>query len=117
MLSPFLILFVLVTMAKLGWLGEMPDIREIEDPKRNEASVVYTEDGEILGKYYIENRTIIEYEDISPNVINALIPTEDVRFYKHSGIDARGTVRAFLFLGRDGGGSTITQQLDRKSVV
>ncbi len=98
-------------MAKFGLLGEMPDIREIEDPKRNEASVVYSSDGKILGKYFIENRTIIEFEAISPNVINALIPTEDVRFYKHSGIDPRGTVRAFSRLGRDGGASTISQQL------
>lgn len=109
--SPFLGLAILVILAKLGLLGEMPDIREIEDPKRNEASIVYTEDGKVLGKYYIENRTIVDYEDISPNVINALIPTEDVRFYNHSGIDARGTVRAFSSLGKEGGASTITQQL------
>ena len=109
--SPFLGLTLLVLMAKYGLLGEMPDTRMIEDPSRNEASVVYTEDGKILGKYYIENRTIIDYEDISPNVINALVATEDVRFYSHSGIDPRGTLRAFSSLGRDGGASTITQQL------
>jgi penicillin-binding protein 1A len=109
--SPFIMLSVLVVMAKLGWLGEMPDIREIEDPKRNEASVIYTDDGKILGKYFLENRTIVDYENISPNVINALIPTEDVRFYEHSGIDPRGTLRAFTYLGSEGGASTITQQL------
>lgn len=109
--SPFLSLGFLILLAKLGWLGEMPDPKDIEDPSRNVASVVYTEDGKILGKYFIENRVIVDYEDISINVINALIPTEDVRFYNHSGIDARGTVRAFTSLGSDGGASTITQQL------
>jgi penicillin-binding protein 1A len=109
--SPFILLALLITMAKLGLLGEMPDPRKIEDPSQNEASVVYTADGKILGKYFIENRVLVEYEDISPNVINALIPTEDVRFYDHSGIDPRGTLRAFARLGKDGGASTISQQL------
>ena len=109
--SPFLILAFLIGLAKLGLLGEMPDPRKIEDPSQNEASVIYTSDGKILGKYFIENRVLIDYEDISPNVINALIPTEDVRFYDHSGIDPRGTLRAFARMGKDGGASTISQQL------
>ena len=109
--SPFLILAFLIGLAKLGLLGEMPDPRKIEDPSQNKASVIYTSDGKILGKYFIENRVLIDYEDISPNVINALIPTEDVRFYDHSGIDPRGTLRAFARMGKDGGASTISQQL------
>lgn len=109
--SPFLCLMLLICLAKLGALGEMPNPQRIEDPSQNQASVVYTEDGKILGKYFVENRVLVDYEDISPNVINALIPTEDVRFYDHSGIDPRGTFRAFARLGRDGGASTITQQL------
>ena len=109
--SPFLVLALLIGMAKIGWLGEMPDIIEIEDPSRNLSSVVYTQDNEILGKYFLENRVLVNYEEISPNVFNALIPTEDIRFYDHSGIDARGTLRAIKGLGSDGGASTITQQL------
>jgi penicillin-binding protein 1A len=64
-----------------------------------------------MGKYYTKDRTNVKYGDISPNVINALIATEDERFYQHSGIDAKGTARAVLFLGTKGGASTITQQL------
>lgn len=109
--SPFLCLVILICLARIGALGEMPSTQGIEDPSQNQASVVYTEDGKILGKYFYENRVLVDYEDISPNVINALIPTEDVRFYEHSGIDPRGTFRAFARLGRDGGASTITQQL------
>jgi len=109
--SPFLCLILLILLAKIGALGEMPNPQRIEDPSQNQASVVYTEDGKILGKYFYENRVLVDYEDISPNVINALIPTEDVRFYDHSGIDPRGTFRAFARLGKDGGASTITQQL------
>ncbi len=101
----------LVLLASVGALGEMPDFKDLEDPQRNLASIVYSADGKVLGKYYVENRVAVDYEDISPNVINALIATEDVRFYSHSGIDARGTLRAFTSFGREGGASTITQQL------
>ncbi len=64
-----------------------------------------------MGKIYSENRVSVDYKDIAPGVINALISTEDERFYSHSGVDARGVARAIWGLGSDGGGSTITQQL------
>ena len=75
------------------------------------SSEIYGADGTLMGKYYTKDRTNVKYGDISPNVINALIATEDERFYQHSGIDAKGTARAVLFLGTKGGASTITQQL------
>jgi penicillin-binding protein 1A len=104
-------LLILILLASTGALGEMPDFKELEDPQRNLASIVYSSDGKVMGKYYVENRVAVEYEDISPNVINALIATEDVRFEKHSGIDGKRLVGAIMKGGRDGGASTITQQL------
>lgn len=111
LMSPFLMLGTLVLLASVGALGEMPDFKELEDPQRNLASIVYSADGKVMGKYYIENRVAVDYEDISPNVITALVATEDVRFNTHSGIDGRGTLRAFSSFGKQGGASTITQQL------
>lgn len=96
---------------EMGLLGYMPSIEELENPTSNEASTVYAADGTILGKYFYENRTPIEYKDLSPNIINALVATEDERFYKHSGIDGIAIMRAVFNLGNKGGGSTITQQL------
>lgn len=110
-LSPVMGLSLMVFLASVGALGEMPDFKDLEDPQRNLASIVYSADNKVLGKFYVENRVAVEYDDISPNIINALIATEDVRFYSHSGIDARGTLRAFTSLGAEGGASTITQQL------
>jgi|SRR5690625_5075418 len=101
----------IIVAINLGWMGYMPSIRELENPTSDIASEVYAEDGTILGLYYIENRSPIEFEEISPNVINALIATEDARFYEHSGIDGKATLRVLLLLGRKGGGSTLTQQL------
>ena len=102
---------LLILLATIGALGEMPDFKELEDPQRNLASIVYSADGKVMGKYYVENRVAVDYEDISPNVINALIATEDVRFDKHSGIDGKRLIGAIVKGGRDGGASTITQQL------
>ncbi len=84
---------------------------ELENPEADLASEVYSSDGKLMGKYYAENRSEVKYHDISPNVINALIATEDERFKDHSGIDARAVARAVFTLGTQGGGSTITQQL------
>jgi penicillin-binding protein 1A len=93
----------------------MPTFEDLENPENNLAAEVYSEDGVLLGKYYYQNRTWTEYKDISPNIINALISTEDIRFYRHSGIDIRGLGRAIIrsvILGQEaGGGSTISQQL------
>lgn len=97
-----------------GWFGEMPRLTSLENPKSEIASELYSADNVLLGKYFRENRSTIEYEELSPNLINALVATEDIRFEKHSGIDLRAMTRVAMgiFFGSDkGGGSTITQQL------
>jgi len=98
-------------MVKLGLFGKMPDIDELENPRTSLASEVYSEDKVLMGKYYYENRANCEFKELSSSLVNALIATEDVRFYKHSGIDIKALTRAFVFLGKDGGASTVTQQL------
>lgn len=107
------ILFVVLMflMASWGVFGPMPSFEELENPETNLATAIYSSDGEVLGKYYNENRTPVQYEDLPLALVNALVATEDERYYEHSGIDARGTVRAVVFLGEKGGASTITQQL------
>jgi len=113
---PFLcitILFILISKEKLG---PMPTFEQLENPENNLAAEVYSEDGVLLGKFYIQNRTWTEYNDISPYVVDALITNEDIRFYKHSGIDPKGLarvlVRTILLRQKEaGGGSTISQQL------
>ena len=90
----------------------MPDTSELENPKTKLASEVYSGDAKVLGKmFYQEDRTNSEYADIPQHLKDALIATEDERFYEHSGIDARAVARAIVKLGKDGGGSTVTQQL------
>jgi len=106
--------FILVIiLANFGVFGAMPSISELQNPSILQASEVYAEDGTLMGKYYTErgNRSNVKYRDISPFVIDALVATEDERFYSHSGIDFRSTMRAIFTLGSEGGGSTITQQL------
>jgi penicillin-binding protein 1A len=100
----------LITL-NLGLFGKLPSLAELENPSMLSSSEIYGSDGTLMGKYYTKDRTNVKYSDISPNVINALIATEDERFYQHSGIDMRSLGRAVLFLGREGGASTITQQL------
>jgi penicillin-binding protein 1A len=104
----FLLFLVAVN---LGLFGKLPSLTELENPSMLSSSEIYASDGTLMGKYYLRDRTDVKYGDISPNVIHALIATEDERFYQHSGIDAKGTARAVLFLGTKGGASTITQQL------
>jgi penicillin-binding protein 1A len=91
----------------------MPTLSDLENPSILQASEVYADDGTLMGKYYRENgnRSVVKYSDISPYIINGLIATEDKRFYSHSGIDMKGTLRAVFTGGMQGGGSTITQQL------
>ena len=107
-----LTLFILISAHRLG---PLPSFEELENPDNSLAAEVFSEDNAVLGKFYIQNRTWTEYEDISPYVIDALIATEDIRFYRHSGIDFRGLARVLvktIMLGQNtGGGSTITQQL------
>lgn len=101
--------------ASLGLLGDMPDFRQLENPKTNLATQIMSADGKVLGKFYFnDNRTPILYKDLPQNMVRALIATEDERFYSHSGIDVRGTLRAVAYLGKKGGASTISQQLARQ---
>jgi penicillin-binding protein 1A len=110
----FLFIILLFISIALGLFGKMPSFEELENPKSNLASEIYSSDGKVLGKYYIENRSNIHFTDLSPNVVNALIATEDARFEKHSGIDLKAVFRVMLGVVTGtsrGGGSTITQQL------
>jgi penicillin-binding protein 1A len=106
-----LFFILLISAVSLGWLGYMPSMKELENPQSAVASEVFAADGTLLGKYYIKNRSNSKFSEISPNVFNALIATEDVRFADHSGIDGEAVMRAVVFMGSKGGGSTITQQL------
>jgi penicillin-binding protein 1A len=109
-------IFVLFFSISLGLLGFMPSFEELENPKSNLATEIQSSDGVLLGKFFIENRSNVHFENLSPNIVNALIATEDARFTEHSGVDVRSIFRVIwkTILGRDkssGGGSTITQQL------
>lgn len=106
-------IFLIILGTGFGLFGELPSFRDLENPKSNQASVIYTSDKVELGNYFIQNRSSVRYQDISPNVINALISTEDTRFKEHSGIDFRRTFTIFFYnlIGKKQGGSTITQQL------
>ena len=104
---------VLLYAAGNAWPGfdDLPTFEQLENPKSNLATEVFTADGKILGKYFYQNRVNINYNNLSPHLINALIATEDERYLKHSGIDLKGLLRAIINLGKSGGASTITQQL------
>jgi penicillin-binding protein 1A len=108
----FGIFFTLLILANFGVFGKMPSLTELENPSMLQSSEVYAEDGTLMGKYYLErgNRSNVKYRDISKHIIDALIATEDERFYSHSGIDFKSTLRAIFSFGSQGGGSTITQQ-------
>jgi penicillin-binding protein 1A len=105
------IFLIILLLANFGMFGKMPSLEDLENPSASLASEVIASDGTIMGKYYLQDRSNVEFKDISKNVVNALIATEDERFYTHSGIDGRALIRAIGKLGADGGGSTITQQL------
>lgn len=111
-------LLLIFLLASWGAFGKMPDHTVLENPKTNLATEIISSDGKTLGKFYFnDNRTPVGYEELPKHLIDALIATEDVRFHSHSGIDARGTLRAFFFLGKKGGASTISQQLSRQLFV
>ena len=112
--------FIFFSIAK-GWIGYMPPVEDLENPNYKFATQVFSQDGKVLGTYSYskENRVFVGYNDLSPNIINALIATEDVRFAEHSGIDAYALTRAVVKRGilmqkNAGGGSTITQQLSKQ---
>lgn len=114
----FVLMFVFIN---LGWIGYLPPIDELQNPKNKYATEIYSSDLQLLGRYFFnkENRVGVHYNQISINVVNALVATEDVRFYDHSGIDGRALSRAFILTGllhrkSSGGGSTITQQLAKQ---
>ncbi len=105
-------------MASWGVFGEMPTFERLENPQTNLATEIISSDGNTLGKFFLDdNRTDVPYSELPENLVQALIATEDARFYDHSGVDARGTLRAVLFLGQRGGASTISQQLARQLFV
>ena len=111
-LASIILIFWLITKGALGYL---PPLDELQNPKNKFATEVISSDMQLLGRYYRqENRVGVNYEDISPNMINALIATEDARFYNHTGIDFKSLFRAIIKMGRAGGGSTITQQLAKQ---
>ncbi|MBN2891857.1 MAG: transglycosylase domain-containing protein, partial [Bacteroidales bacterium] len=112
---PIITLAIIFTGISRGKIGYIPDFKELENPQSNLATEIYSSDNVILGKYYEENRTVVQFEDLSPNLVNALIATEDIRFYEHSGIDFRAlfrvAVKSVILQQGAGGGSTISQQL------
>ena len=111
-------IFYVFFSAANGSFGPMPDLQQLENPKTNLATQIISSDGKTLGKfYYQDNRTPIQFDELPKNIVNALIATEDERFYSHSGIDWKRTISAIIFLGKRGGASTITQQLARQLFV
>ncbi|MDD4990693.1 MAG: transglycosylase domain-containing protein [Paludibacter sp.] len=105
----------------IGWIGYLPPIDELQNPRNKNASEIFSSDMQTIGRYFYskENRVGVHYDEISENVVNALVATEDVRYYDHSGIDGRALTRAFVLTGllrhkSSGGGSTITQQLAKQ---
>ncbi|PLX04418.1 MAG: penicillin-binding protein [Marinilabiliales bacterium] len=111
---PLVFLTVIFYRIAAGEMGFMPSFEELENPKSNLASEIYSSDQVLLGKFYIENRTFVDFDELSPFLVDALIATEDARFYEHSGIDGKALLRVIygvLSGDHKGGGSTITQQL------
>ena len=109
-----MVLFALFIIAiGFGIFGTLPSFRDIEHPKSNQASEIVAEGGKVMGTYFVQNRSNVRYNEISPNVINALISTEDTRFMEHSGIDFKRTFTIIFYnlIGKKQGASTITQQL------
>lgn len=105
---------LLFLLASWGFLGDMPTFERLENPQTNLASEIISSDGKTLGKFYLDdNRTPVPFDSLPQNLVDALVATEDARYFNHSGIDARGTLRALVFLGKRGGASTITQQLSK----
>jgi len=101
-------------LAGVGLFGTMPTFEQLENPQTNLATEIIAKDGETLGKYFKQNRTPVEFDKLPEHLVNALVATEDERYYGHSGIDARGTLRAVAYFGKKGGASTISQQLAKQ---
>lgn len=105
--------FLFIFSVRVGLFGKLPSFKDLENPKSNLASEVISADNVVLGTYFVQNRSNVKYEELSPHLINALISTEDKRFYSHSGIDFRRTFTILFYnlVGKKQGASTITQQL------
>ncbi len=115
-LVPTIIIVTVIAATALGIFGQLPSFEDLENPKSNLATEIISEDGIVLGSFYVQNRSYVDYEELSPSLVEALVATEDSRFYSHSGIDfislARVGVKTLAMGDRgQGGGSTITQQL------
>ncbi|MBK7666554.1 MAG: transglycosylase domain-containing protein [Sphingobacteriaceae bacterium] len=111
---PFLSIFLLLSLVAYEVLGDLPSVEELQNPKSNLATVIYSSDAKVLGKYYNENRVNVTFKELDKDLTNALVATEDARFYEHSGVDIKALARAVSGVvtgGSKGGGSTITQQL------
>lgn len=112
---PIILFIIIMVLVGKGKMGFMPEFSQLENPETNLATEIITDDGEILGNYFVENRTYVDFNDLAPQLVDALVATEDVRYYRHSGIDLRSLARVAVFsviLGQnEGGGSTISQQL------
>ncbi|WP_281297739.1 penicillin-binding protein 1A [Flavobacterium limnophilum] len=107
-------IMVFFLFASWGLFGSMPSFEDLENPDSNLATEIISSDGVILGKYFEKNRSQLKYSDLPKNLVDALVATEDERFYEHSGIDGRGTLRAIASMGTSGGASTLTQQLAKQ---
>ena len=106
------VMFIIAVNFNFLWLfGSMPSLQELENPQSQVASLIISEDGQEIGKYFRENRNPLSFEELPDNVVNTLISTEDVRYSMHSGIDIRSLFRVVFSMGSAGGGSTISQQL------
>lgn len=109
-----ILIFLIFLFTSWGIFGSLPDETSLENPEKDLATQIISSDGQVIGKFFKENRTPIKYEDLPNHLVNALIATEDARFYSHSGVDGKGTIRALTFLGTRGGASTISQQLAKQ---
>ncbi len=107
-LGPIFALFIILLVTSFS---DLPSLEELENPKSNLATEIFSSDDKVLGKYFKQNRTNAQYYELSPNLINALVATEDERFYDHAGVDPEALARAAYKMGKGGGGSTLTQQL------
>jgi len=105
--------FLIFLLTSWGVFGTLPTFEELENPENNLATEIISADGKTLGKYAYENRTPVRFKDLPKDLVDALIATEDERFFEHSGIDFKGTARAIVKMGKGGGASTITQQLSK----
>src|SRR5690554_6491907 len=105
--------FLFIFSVRIGLFGPLPTFKDLENPKSNLASEILSEDGLVMGTYFVQNRSNAQYHELSPHLVHALVATEDKRFYRHSGIDFRRTFTILFYnlIGKRQGASTITQQL------